>query len=73
MSAPEEGDAHEEISVRGLVRKVIEEAMGLERSLDSKEPSGKDALDSAIRMRILTGELFHRIVSDRKEGKQQDA
>jgi len=73
MTASEEGVASEEISARGLVRKVIEEAMRLELSLDSKEPSGKDALDSAIRMRILTGELFHQIVSDRKEGKQKDA
>lgn len=63
----------EEMEAKELVVKVIEEATGLYKSLGSAPAQGKDALDMAIRMRILTGALCHRIVADRKEGKPKDA
>lgn len=66
-------DEPEEMSAQDLVEKVIVEATSLKASLGNQEASGKDSLDGAIRLRILTGELCHRIVADRKEGKTRDA
>lgn len=63
----------EEMSAKDLVRRVIEEAKSLEGNLQSPGASGEDIFDSAVRMRILTGTLCHRILNDRKEGKPQDA
>lgn len=63
----------EESTTRDLVLRVIEEAQILSGSLDSGGSSDRDPLNSAIRMRLLTGEICQRLIAERKEGKPKDA